>query len=286
MNRIALSETVMSLLLAHALLVCFGCSASSDYPNAAPSSADNAVTVFAAASLTNAMDELKAAFAERTGAVIRTNYAGSSTLAQQIMNGAPADIFVAANVSWADHVAEQATVLKRRNLLGNRLVVVVPVDSQLTVQRPQDLLVPDLLHLALADPDAVPAGKYAREALTEWGLWEGLGERIVPGEDVRQALAYVETGAAEAGIVYATDAAASDRVRVAWEIPVELTTPIVYPALLLKQPMVNKSAAAFFEFLASEDAASIFEKYGFVALTEPVAASPEKKPTDPASREP
>jgi molybdate transport system substrate-binding protein len=286
MKRTVLADTAATLLLVGALLACFGCSASFDSSRTAPPSADDTVTVFAAASLTNAMDELKADFAERTGAVIRTNYAGSSTLAQQIVNGAPADIFFSANVSWAEHVAEQATVLRRRDLLGNRLVVVVPVDSQLALQRPQDLLAPDLLHLSLADPDAVPAGKYARQALTELGLWEDLRERVVPGKDVRHALTYVETGAAEAGIVYATDAAASSRVRVAWEIPVELTAPIIYPALLLKQPVENRSAAAFFDFLASKDAASIFEKHGFVALTKPAAASPETKPTDPASREP
>ncbi len=226
------------------------------------------VTVFAASSTTNALDEVKAAFTAATGIQVQTNYAGSSTLALQIANGAEADVFLSANVDWADRVQSQATVEKRRNLLGNRLVVVVLADSDLELERAEDLLSEKIRYLALGDPDAVPAGKYARQALVKLGLWEKLKSKVASAEDVRHALTYVETGAAEAGIVYATDAAASNDVKVAVEIPPDLTEPVVYPVVLLKWSAENTSARAFYDYLDSPEAAGIFLKFGFAVLPE------------------
>ena len=214
-----------------------GCgSPRSDKTNAAPdkSGGKDIVTVFAAASTTNALDEIKAAFTKSTGAEVRTSYAASSVLAQQIENGADADLFISADTAWADHVEGKMPVAKRRNLLGNRLVIVVPSDSKLKLAKPEDLVSDEVQHLALGDPDAVPAGKYAKQALTKLGIWEKLKGKVAPAEDVRHALTYVETGAAEAGIVYATDAAVSKKVRVAVEIPANLTEPVRYPLLLLE----------------------------------------------------
>jgi molybdate transport system substrate-binding protein len=226
----------------------------------------NAVVIFAAASAANALDEIQATFRKNTGAEVRTSCAGSSTLAQQILNGAEADIFISADVKWAGHVEAKTPVVKRRNLLGNRLVIVVPSDSQLKLEKPEDLLSAEVKHLALADPDAVPAGKYARQALTKLGLWDNVNGKVASAEDVRHALTYVETGAAEAGIVYATDAAISKKVKVIVEIPANLTEPVRYPVLLLKRSEGNQDAVAFYDYLNSPEAAKVFEKYGFTVL--------------------
>ncbi len=224
------------------------------------------VTIFAAASATNAMDEIKTEFARRTGTEVRTSYASSSTLAQQIENGADADLFLSADVKWADHLEAKVPIARRRTLLGNRLVIVVPAVSKLALTRPDDLLSDQVRHLALGDPQAVPAGIYARQALTRLGVWEKLKDKVAAADDVRHALLYVETGAAEAGIVYATDAAVSKRVRVALELPAGLTDAIRYPLLLLKHTPEKQSATDFFDFLGSPEASRIFEKYGFTMI--------------------
>ena len=225
------------------------------------------VSVFAAASTTNALDDIKAAFTARTGTEIRTSYAASSVLAQQLENGADADLFLSADSAWADHVEGKVPVAKRRNLLGNRLVIVVPSDSKLKLAKPEDLASDKVQRLALGDPDAVPAGKYARQALTRLGIWEKLKGKIAPAEDVRHALTYVETGAAEAGIVYATDAAISKKVHVVAEIPANMTEPVRYPLVLLKRGASNPSAAAFYDYLGAPEATKVFEKYGFIVLS-------------------
>lgn len=226
------------------------------------------VTVFAAASTANALDEIKAVFTKSTGAEVRTNYAASSTLAQQIEKGAEADLFVSADVKWADHVEGKVPVAKRRNFLGNRLVIVVASDSKLKLAKPEDLTSDEVKHLALGDPDAVPAGRYAKQALTKAGVWEKLKGKVAPAEDVRHALTYVETGAAEAGIVYATDAAISKKVKVVFEIPANMTQPVRYPVVLLKRAAENPSAEAFYDYLGSPEATKVFEKFGFRVLTD------------------
>ena len=229
-------------------------------------SAGGVVTVFAAASATNALDEIKTAFTRGTGIEVRASYAASSALAQQIENGAGADLFLSADTKWADHVASKVPVAKRRNLLGNRLVIVVPCDSNLKLAKPEDLVADEIQHLALGDPDAVPAGRYAKQALAKLGLWEKLKDKVAAAGDVRQALTYVETGAAEAGIVYATDAAISKKVKRVVEIPADLTEPVRYPIVLLKRDAANPAAERFYEYLSSPEATKVFEKYGFIVL--------------------
>jgi len=221
------------------------------------------VTVFAAASTTNAIDEIRTQFAQQSGFRVQSSYAASSTLAQQIVNGAAAGVFVSADSKWADYLDERGLVARRVELLSNRLVVIVPVDSALRIAKPEDLLAAEVEHLALADTAAVPAGVYARQALTRLGLWESLRPRVVAGADVRQALCYVETGAADAGIVYATDAKISRLVRVAAEIPADATEPIRYPVVLLKQAAGYPAAESFYQYLLTSEAADVFRKYGF-----------------------
>jgi molybdate transport system substrate-binding protein len=228
---------------------------------------EDTVVVFAAASTTNALDEIKAEFTKDSGVTIETNYAASSTLAQQILNGADAHVFISADLKWAEHLASKEQVARQRNLLGNRLVVVVPVDSQLKIARPEDLLDARVEHVALGETESVPAGRYAKQALVKLNLWDRLAAKVVAGEDVRQTLAHVETANAEAGIVYATDAAISKKVKVACEISEKLSDPIRYPVVLLKHAQDHSAAKTFYDYLGGDKAVKIFEKYGFTVLS-------------------
>jgi molybdate transport system substrate-binding protein len=227
------------------------------------------VLVFAAASTTNAVEEICRDFEREYGVRARASFAATSTLAQQIINGAEAHVLVSANQSWVDHLDSKNLVARRRDLLGNRLVVIVPAESRLTIREPKDLSSARIEHVAIADPDSAPAGIYAREALTNLEIWDALESKIVAAPDVRRALVHVENATVEAGIVYATDAAISGRVRVVFEIPPELTTPIRYPIVLLRSGSGNLSAERFFEYLSSSRAASVFRKHGFVAPAGP-----------------
>jgi molybdate transport system substrate-binding protein len=244
-----------------------GCGANS---SSAPRPTEDAkpVLVFAAASTTNVLDQIKSAFEKQNGGEVRANYAASSALAQQIANGAEADLFLSADLKWADHVAGKTPIARRRNLLGNRLVLIVPSNSSLKLQKLDDLTSADVKHLALGDPAAVPVGRYAKQALTKLGLWDKVQGKVAPAEDVRHALTYVETGAAEAGIVYATDARVSTKVRVVLELPADLTEPVRYLLLLLERAKSNPKAAAFYDYLGSPEARKVFENAGFQVLDE------------------
>ncbi|MBN2477488.1 MAG: molybdate ABC transporter substrate-binding protein [Pirellulales bacterium] len=242
------------------------------------------VELLGAASTTNVLDEIMARFEQKQAVEVRANYAASSTLAQQIENGAPADVFLSANVKWADYLQQRGLVAKRRNLLGNRLVVIVPVDSRVDVAKVEDLQQDQVERIALADPDAAPAGMYAKQALVKLGLWDALDKKVVSAADVRRALIFVETGAAQAGIVYATDAALSDSVKVPVEIDPRLTSPVVYPLVLLTQGADRPEARALFEYLGGPEAAEIFRKHGFTVGDQPPAdekQGPVKKQDGP-----
>ena len=231
--------------------------------------------MFAAASTTNALNEIKAQFTKDTGIAVETSYAASSTLAQQIVHGAEADLFISADTKWADYLAKKDQIARQQDLLGNRLVIVVPADSKIEVKKPDDLLAAGIKHLALGETQSVPAGIYARQALTKLGLWDQIKDKVVSAEDVRQALAYVETGAAEAGIVYATDAAISKKVKVAAEIPETLTGPVRYPLVLLKHGEGSAAAQSFYRYLTSPAAAKVFQKFGFtVSVSKPARSDP------------
>jgi molybdate transport system substrate-binding protein len=218
------------------------------------------ITVLAAASTTEAIDEIRKAFAAAGGGEVQASFASSATLAQQIVHGAEADVFVSADEKWADYLAEKGFVAQRASLLQNRLVLVVPLDGT-RLTRLADLADPRIAHVAMGDPQGVPAGKYARQALVKLGLWDRLREKVVAAEDVRQALIYVETGAAEAGFVYSTDAAASRKVRVAVEVPETLTGPIRYAVVLLRHG--GAAGREFYRYLQAPAAAKVFEKHGF-----------------------
>jgi len=218
------------------------------------------ILVFAAASLTESLQEISRTFERTTGNSVRFSFGASSDLARQIRAGAPADVFFSADTARMDEVERAGHVLRpdRQEFLRNSLVVIVPVRSPLQIRSPRDLLSVD--RIALADPAAVPAGIYARKWLESQGLWDRIQKRVVPALDVRAALAAVETEALPAGIVYRTDARISKRVRVVYEVTGK--PEIVYSVA----PIVSshkKAAKDFVRYLASEDAARVFKSYGF-----------------------
>jgi molybdate transport system substrate-binding protein len=220
------------------------------------------VTIFAAASLKNALDE--AAALQQPRPVIA--YGASSALARQIENGAPADIFISADLDWMNYLEKKGLLAAgtRRNLLGNRLVLVAPASRPLTLQPAPGFAIERALgsgRLALADPQSVPAGKYAKAALEKLGVWQDVAGRIAPAENVRAALAFVARGEAPLGIVYQTDANEERKVMVAGVFPAASHPPIVYPAAALKG--AKPGAAAFLERLGSARARAIFGKHGF-----------------------
>lgn len=246
------------------LACCAACRRADPAPQAsAGANSPGTILVFAAASTTNALNKIKAQFTKETGIVVETSYASSSTLAQQVVHGAAADLFLSADAKWADFLAKENQIVRRQDLLGNRLVVVAPAGSKLEIEKLDDLLTADIKHLALGETQSVPAGIYARQALTKLGLWERIKDKVVSANDVRHALTYVETGAAEAGIVYATDAALSTKVKVAAEIPETLTGPVRYPLALLKHGEGNAAAESFYRYLTSPTAGAVFQRYGF-----------------------
>jgi len=222
----------------------------------------DSITVFAAASTREVMERLAADFQKDTGAPVTLNFGPSSGLARQIEQGANADLFLSADKSWADYLADKNLVAERRDLLTNKLVIIVPGDSARSIKTLADLTQPEIHRIALAGP-AVPAGTYARKALQNAGLWDQLKDRVVEGSDVRAALAYVTRGEAEAGLVYATDAAGNSKVRIALEVDPKLHDPIRYPLVLLKQDSPHAVARRFYDYLATPHAAQVFTDTGF-----------------------
>jgi molybdate transport system substrate-binding protein len=231
---------------------------------AAPVGAEE-VTVYAAASLTDALGELSPGFEARTGHKIVFSFGASNDLARQIKAGAPADVFFSADRVQMDGLESAGFVQAkdRVDLLSNVLVAVIAASSTMKMSQPAELLA--VKHLALADPQAVPAGVYARTWLQSIGLWEKVKDRVVPTLNVRAALSAVESESADAGIVYRTDAAISKRVKVAFEVPREQGPAIVYPLAALT---ASKKAATneLVRYLVSADAREVYAHYGFLVL--------------------
>jgi molybdate transport system substrate-binding protein len=223
------------------------------------------VNVYAAASLTDVMKEIASAYEKESGDKILFNFGASSLLARQIIEGAPADMFLSADEAKMDGL-EQAGLIAtetRRDLLSNLLVIVVPYDSKLVIASPEELVTKSQ-RIAVADPRAVPAGIYTKEYLTRLALWQKLEPKIVPTENVRGALAAVESGNVDAGFVYKTDANISSKVRVAFTVAVEQGPPIRYPVALIKEAKEKSAAAKFLAYLQSAGARKTFERYGFI----------------------
>lgn len=233
-----------------------------------PAQADT-YTIFAAASLKNALDAAVTAYEKQTGDTVRVSYAASSALARQIEAGAPADLFISADLKWMDELQGKNLIQanSRRNLLGNDLVLVAPKASGTKIDlKPGVDLLPYLKNgpLAMADPAAVPAGIYGKAALTELGVWNSLEAKVARAEDVRAALRLVARGEAPLGIVYRTDANAEPQVEVAGVFPPGSYPPVTYPAALVTH--AQGRAHALLEFLESSAARPYFVQQGFKVL--------------------
>lgn len=228
------------------------------------------VVVFAAASLKNALDEITTNWNSETGKTATVSYAASSALAKQIAEGAPADIFISADLAWMDDVAGKSLIRPetRSNLLGNRIVLVAPADSDVALDIGAGMDLAGALNggkLAMGDPASVPAGKYGQAALESLGVWDSVSASVAPAENVRAALALVSQGEAPLGIVYQTDAAADPGVKIVGTFPEDSHPPIIYPVALIAESS-NADAAALLDYLHSDAAKASFEKQGFTVL--------------------
>jgi molybdate transport system substrate-binding protein len=225
--------------------------------------------VFGAASLTNVLDEIGAAYTKQTGQPVKFSYAASSVLARQIEAGSKADVFFSADTEWMDYLQARDLIDRstRRNLLGNRLVLVASASSNIQVKIGPDFPLAAILgkgRLATGDPDSVPVGRYARSALTSLGAWNDVADKLVRAENVRSALAFVSRGEAPLGIVYETDAFVDKNVRIVDVFPASSHLPIVYP--IAATTGAQSGSKQFVAFLGSPVAAELFKKYGFPVL--------------------
>ncbi len=224
------------------------------------------VLVFAAASLTDALTAIGTAWEKSGGEKIAFNFASSSTLARQIREGAPADLFLSADEAQMDTLQKAGLLVPetRRSVLSNELVVVVPAGSPLKIVSEKDLAGPRVGTLAIAEPTSVPVGVYSKNFFERAGIWGAVASKVVPTENARATLAAVESGNVDAGLVYRTDAAISKRVRVAFEVPAATGPSISYPFALVKGAPREAAARKFLEYLSSKAAREVFVRYGFL----------------------
>ena len=252
-HGIMIKPFLQSLLLA-ALLLPAGAARAGD------------IVVFAAASLADSLQEITRAYTRQSGQKVALNFGSSGTLARQIQEGAPAGIFFSADLAQMDFLEKLGLIVAptRRNRLANSLVIVVADDSKLPIASAKDLTQPAVKRLALADPQTVPAGIYSKKYLEKLGLWPALSPKVVPTDNVRAALAAVESGNVQAGMVYKTDAAISKHVKIACTVPPADGPAILYPMALVKDSKDPAAARKFLDYLDSPEATRVFEKFGFL----------------------
>ena len=252
-----------------AFLVACALALAGAWPAAADEPKKPGLLVFAAVSLTNVLGELSADWEKASGIKVKLSFAASSVLARQIEAGSNADVFVSADQEWMDYLQARNLIdtASRRNLVGNRLVLIAPADSPLELKIAPGFKLTEALgkgRLATGDPDIVPAGRYARSALTTLGVWDDVADRLVRADNVRSAMLFVARGEVPLGIVYATDAAIDSTVRVVDTFPTNTHAPITYPAAALKS--AKPEASSFITYLGSEQARVAWRKFGFVEL--------------------
>jgi molybdate transport system substrate-binding protein len=228
----------------------------------------NQITVFAAASLTDALQEVSEAYTKNGGTPVRISFGASSTLARQIEAGAKADVFFSADIDWVDYLQTRGLIdaSTRQDVLNNRLVLIAAADNDIHLHIAPNFRLAAAIgksRLATGDPDSVPVGRYARSALKSLGVWNDVADRLVRTDNVRVALAYVARGEAALGIVYVTDALIERKVRIVDTFPADSHLPIVYPIALT--PTAPPLAKSYVTFIAGPQAATIFKKFGFSA---------------------
>ena len=223
------------------------------------------INVSAAASLTQALEEIGAAYSKEKDVTIHFNFGGSGALQKQIEEGAPCDVFFSASKANMDAL-ETAGLLaegSRKDLLGNRLVLIAAAEKKAVVSGYESLADSAVESVAIGTPETVPAGMYARQALQNLNIWDQIRDKIIYAKDVRQVLEYVDTGNSDCGLVYKTDSLVMKTGIVVMEIPENSHDPIVYPVALMRDSVQKEEVAEFYEYLQSDDSKTVFEKYGF-----------------------
>ena len=255
-----MKKLLCAWLLAACVAGAQACAADEDKPS---------ITVFAAASLTNVLQELGDGFTKDTSIPVRFSFAASSALARQIENGSRADLFFSADLEWMDYLQSRNLIqpATRHDVLGNQLVLIAPAGSKIVLKIEPNFALAATLgrgRLATGDPDSVPVGRYAHEALANLGVWDEVSVRLVRADSVRSALAFVDRGEAALGIVYATDALVDKKVRVVDAFPAATHMPIIYPAALT---IGSKSdAAKFLAYIRGPAGNVAFQRHGFIPL--------------------
>ncbi|MEC0231666.1 molybdate ABC transporter substrate-binding protein [Paenibacillus alba] len=276
MSKLLKASTMLSALTLAAVIFT-GCSSqkapapvSSPSAQATPTASASVekveLTISAAASLTDALKEIQTNFESKNKQLkLNFNFGASGALQQQIEQGAPSDMFLSAATKNMKALVDKQLIdaAQQKNLLINELVVVTPADGKVAVQKIDELSGAEIKHVAVGEPQTVPAGSYAKEALTSAKLWDSLQSKLVQGKDVRQVLTYVESGNAEAGFVYKTDALTSKQVKVAFSVDPKTYTPIEYPIGIVKATKHSKEINEFYTYLQSKEAQDVFVKFGF-----------------------
>jgi molybdate transport system substrate-binding protein len=248
----------ISIVLLLSVLLCIGCSA----PAAT-------VNVSAASSLTDVIKEINAVYQkDNPNVTVVPNFAASGTLQQQIENGAPVDVFISAAPAQMDALQEKNLIVEnsRRDLLSNKVVLIVPGDSTLGITGFNDLTSDKVKKVAIGDPGSVPAGMYARDIFNEYGIMEALKPKLVLAGNVRQVLQYVESSNVDAGVVFTTDAKIAKNVKIVADAPDDINNKVVYPVAVINTGKDRTAASAYEEFLFSDQAGRIFDKYGFTVI--------------------
>ena len=228
----------------------------------------NELSVFAAISLTDALTEIGEAFATENQVKVYYNFAASTTLQRQLETGASADVFISASPRQVVALETKGLleVGSRHDLLTNRLVLVSDETAKFSMKTPDNLAMPEISRIAIGHPNIVPAGTYAKEALIHLGLWEALQPKLIFGMDVRATLAYVTAGNVDIAIVYKTDTTLTENIKVLYALPAEASTPIIYPAVVMKHSLRKQLARRFVTYLQSVQSGEIFQKHGFTFL--------------------
>ena len=260
---------VLILILTTAVVLC-GCGGEGNESPGNGSSPDQKVeiNVSAAASLTDALTEIQTEYEKQTGVGILFNFAASGALQKQIREGAPCDLFLSASKEHMDALEAEGLILTdtRMDLLGNALTLIISSEQEENVKSYEDLLKPELTGIAIGTPESVPAGNYAKQSLQNLKIWDKVEDKLIYAKDVRQVLEYVDTGNADCGLVYKSDTLAMKTGIAVMDLPEASHDPIVYPAALIKDSGQAEAASKFYQFLKTDYAAGIFEKYGFTVL--------------------
>lgn len=251
-------------------LLFVGCSNASDESSEAEEQQDKSqeeisLTVSAAVSLTDALEEIQELYKKDHNVEFSFNLAGSGTLAQQIQQGAPVDVFISANQQWMDTLEDEDEILSetRADITGNNLVLITEDNSSIDYESFEEISADDVEQIAVGNPESVPAGKYTEEILTNLEMWDDLEDTFILAKDVRQVLTYVETGNAEIGFVYESDALSSDKIKILAEADKDTHEPIIYPGAVIADTTEEEAAKEFLKFMESDEAQEILANHGF-----------------------